>query len=72
MVVDAVGNAVVTKTAFSLINLGSTDVPVESMPDEVRQDYGNAIERIVAKHTEVECPVNCKYSAEQLVFELNQ
>lgn len=70
--VEAVGSAVVTKTAFSLIDIGITDISVESMPDEVRQDYGNAIERIVSKLSEVECSGKCKYSAEQLVFELNQ
>lgn len=70
--VEPVGNAVVTKNAFSLINLGITYISVESMPDAVRQDYDNAIDRIVARLAEVECPDKCKYSAEQLVFELNQ
>ena len=70
--VEAVGNAVVTKTAFSLIDIGITHISFESMPDEVRQDYDNAIERIVPKLAEVECSGKCKYSAEQLVFELNQ
>lgn len=70
--VEAVGDAVVAKSSFSSINPGITDISVESLPDEVKQDYGNAINRIVAKLDEVEYPVNCRYSAEQLVFALNQ
>ena len=70
--VEAVGNATVTKATFSPIDTGIADIPVDSMPCEVRRDYDNAIERIVAKLAEAECPVECKCSAEQLVFELNQ
>ena len=70
--VEAVGNAAVTKVAFSPIDIGIADIPVDSMPCEVRKDYDNAIERIVAKLAEAECPCECKCSAEQLVFELNQ
>ena len=70
--VEAVGNAAVTKATFSPIDTGIADIPVDSMPYEVRKDYDNAIERIVAKLAEAECPGECKCSAEQLVFELNQ
>ena len=70
--VEAVGSAVVTNAKVSPIDIGIAETSVESLPDEVRQDYKNAISRIVAKLAEVECPCECKYSAEQLVFELNQ
>jgi len=70
--VEAVGNAVVTTTAFSLIELGITGISVESMPDEVRQDYDNAIERIVAKLTKVNDFRNCKYMTEQMVLDFNE
>ena len=70
--VEAIGSAVVTKAKVSPIDIGIAETSVESLPDEVKQDYKNAISRIVAKLAEVECPCECKYSAEQLVFELNQ
>ena len=70
--VEAVGSAVVTNAKVSPIDIGIAETSVESLPDEVRKDYKNAISRIVAKLAEVECPCECKYSAEQLVFELNQ
>ena len=70
--VEVVGSAVVTNAKVSPIDIGIAETSVESLPDEVRQDYKNAISRIVAKLAEVEHPVNCRYSAEQLVFELNQ
>ena len=40
--VEVVGSAVVTNAKVSPIDIGIAETSVESLPDEVRQDYKNA------------------------------